>query len=105
MTERRATITASKGKSLAWLVTVVSLAVGVLGCSEWTVPACRQSYSKRGDRQAISELVREFRRTVRVVQREKNIILLRESQGIVAAVDFVAMEDWVCRAQKQYGSP
>lgn len=78
---------------------------GLSGCSDWTIPACRHSYSKRGDQQAIAELIQDFRKTLTLVQREKNVILLSEVRNFVTSRNLVAMEDWVCRAQKQYGSP
>jgi hypothetical protein len=82
-----------------------AILLAVSGCSDWNLPACRNSYSKRGDQQAIQELTEQFRTTVALVQRKKNIMLLSEARSIVTSHNLMAMEDWVCRAQKQYGTP
>ena len=84
---------------------LIPLAFLVFGCSDWTIPACRSSYSKRGDARALQDLTEQFQKTVGVVQRENNIFLLSEARNIVSSRNFVAMEEWVCRAQKQYGKP
>jgi len=68
-------------------------------------PACNHSYSSRGDRESIRELVQDFQKTLRVVQREKNLILLSRAREIIRSRDYLEMEEWVCTAQKQYGRP
>lgn len=74
-------------------------------CADWTIQACRQTYSARGDASAIAELRKEFNRTLSIVRSKQNQILVREAIIARENRSYVAMEDWVCRAQKQYGSP
>jgi hypothetical protein len=90
-------------RETAWVCITSLVASCMAGCSD--IPACRQAYSKQGDRAAIAELTDQFRMTVPRVQEKGNLILLSEAQSITRERDFVAMEEWVCRAQKQYGSP
>lgn len=92
-------------KTLVNLATLLLPLVTFLSaCSDLETPACQQSYSKRGDSVAISELVEEFRATVARVRDEGNLILLSEARDVSRSQNLVAMEDWICRARKLYGT-
>ena len=67
--------------------------------------ACKQEYSARGDSKAIQELIADFQATIRLVQEQKNLVLLSHAQAITRSRSLVAMEEWTCRAQKLYGTP
>ena len=67
--------------------------------------ACQREYSSRGTQEAIQELVADFQATVRLVRSHSNVIMLSEAQAIAKQRNLAAMEDWTCRAQKQYGLP
>ena len=106
----RRTPRTSAGTS-AWLrqvrclaLLVLLLAGSVSSCGEGS-RACRGEYTARGDKEAVRELVAEFRQTIRVVKEHDNVVLLSEASRIAKDRDFRAMEDWVCRAQKMYGKP
>ena len=67
------------------------------------IPACQGVYTFTGDQQAIRLLVKDFKATVWMVRKQGNRILLLE--GMKVKTDFRSMENWVCRAQRQYGRP
>lgn len=76
--------------SLTPKLSVASIVVLLLGACSESPPACRQSYSNRGDRQAIQELVADFRDTVGKVRSHGNLMLLQEAQTINQSRDLVA---------------
>ena len=88
-----------------WLCFGAVLIAVSAGCTDVTIPACQQAYSNKGDREAVAELVNEFRQTVAFVREKENVILLSGANSIGNQSDLLAMESWVCRAQTQYGSP
>lgn len=84
---------------------VVLLSPLVAACSRSEIPACEQTYSQRGDREAIQELIQEFREAIKIAQRQQNVILLSQARDLSDSRDLVQMEAWVCRVQTQYGRP
>ena len=70
-----------------------------------SVPACRGAYSKTGDQKSVDQLVKDFKATVTLVRKHDNRILLSEAVSIVEKHNLRAMEEWTCRAQRQYGRP
>ncbi|MGI2172395.1 hypothetical protein ACROAE_19805 [Shewanella sp. MF05960] len=74
---------------------------GLFSCTEVTSPACRGAYSSVGDKESISELVKEFKRAIQLVRSNGNMILLGQASEVKR--DFVSMEEWVCKVHKTYG--
>lgn len=75
----------------------------LVGCAEFTSPACNREYSKTGSQEAISELVVEFQKAVALVMEKDNLILLSETKQ--AQKDLIKMEAWTCEVHKLYGRP
>ena len=73
--------------------------------SSKNIPACEQFYSSKGNQESISALVEDYQATLSVVQKNGNIIMLSELNSILPPKNFVALENWVCKAQKLYGRP
>lgn len=69
------------------------------------IPACDQVYSNKGDRESISLLMADYRSTVPMVRSNGNVMLLSAGIRNAQAGNYVAVEAWVCRAQKLYGRP
>lgn len=73
--------------------------------NESSIPACLAAYSKKGNKEALDQLVREFRTMVTVASGKQDIFLLSEAQIFEKSEDLLQMEEWVCKAQKKYGRP
>jgi hypothetical protein len=69
------------------------------------IPACEHLYSNKGDREAITALIADFNTTLPIVQNKGNVMMLSELDSVFHPENFMALEDWVCRAQKLYGRP
>lgn len=84
---------------------LVGLVLLALSACSRSIPACDHAYTKQGDSQAARDLYADLKRTIPEVQKHHNAMLLSQVRSIVQSRNFIEMEDWVCRAQTQYGLP
>lgn len=84
-------------------VIIMLMSLFLVSCAEWTSPACRGYYTKKGNSEAISELIEEYTDAIDLASSEDNFILLSRVSSI--GTNLVAMEEWTCKVHKTLGRP